>query len=65
VRSFGVKRFKFTRKNYKSGKVIIAFVPIIHNIDALISVVEKTPILENSRKIHSIMSTYQGGNSVG
>ncbi len=61
VRSFGVKRFRFTRKNYKSGKVIIAFVPIAHNIDALISVVKKTPILENSRKIHSIMSSYTGG----
>lgn len=60
VRSFGVKRFKFTRRNFKEGKIIVAFVPIIHNIDALISAVEKTPILENSRKIHSIMSSYKG-----
>lgn len=62
VRSFGVKRFRFTRKNYKSGKLLVAFVPIIHNIDALISVVKKIPILENSRKIHSIMSSYTGGS---
>lgn len=62
VRSFGVKRFRFTRKNYKSGKLLVAFVPIIHNIDSLISVVKKTPILENSRKIHSIMSSYTGGS---
>ncbi len=62
VRSFGVKRFKFTRKNYSSGKIIITFIPLINNIDGLISVVGKTPILENSRKIHSIMSTYKGGN---
>lgn len=60
VRSFGVKRFKFTRRNFKEGKIIVAFVPIIHNIDSLISAVEKTPILENSRKIHSIMSSYKG-----
>ncbi|WMJ84740.1 YIEGIA domain-containing protein [Oscillospiraceae bacterium LTW-04] len=65
ARSFGVKRFRFTRKNYKSGKLIVAFVPIIHNIDALVSVVKKTPILENSRKIHSIMSSYSGGNQNG
>lgn len=62
VRSFGVKRFRFTRKNYKSGKLLVAFVPIVHNIDSLISVVKKTPILENSRKIHSIMSSYTGGS---
>lgn len=61
VRSFGVKRFRFTRKNYKTGKLLVAFVPIVHNIDALISVVRKIPILENSRKIHSIMSSYSGG----
>lgn len=61
VRSFGVKRFRFTRKNYKTGKLLVAFVPIVHNIDSLISVVKKTPILENSRKIHSIMSFYTGG----
>lgn len=64
VRSFGVKRFSFTRKHYKSGKVIIAFVPIVHDIDALIRAVSKTPILENSRKIHSIMSSYKGGTSI-
>ncbi len=62
IRSFGVKRYKFTRRNFSSGKIVIAFVPIIHNIDALISAVKKTPILENSRKIHSIMSGYKGGN---
>jgi len=61
IRSYGVKRYKFTRKNYKNGKIIIAFVPIIHDIDGLISAVKNTPILENSRKIHSIMSTHKGG----
>lgn len=61
IRSFGVKRYKFTRKNYKTGKIILTFVPIISNIDGIISVLKKTPILENSRKIHSIMTTYKGG----
>lgn len=65
VRSFGLKRYKFTRKSFKTGEIIIAFVPIIHNVDGLISVVKKTPILENSRKIHSIMSTYKGDKENG
>lgn len=65
VRSFGLKRYKFTRKSFKTGKVIIAFVPIIRNVDSLISVAKKTPILENSRKIHSIMTSYKGGSKNG
>jgi hypothetical protein len=55
IRSFGVKRFKFMRRNFKEGKVIIAFVPIVRNMEELISAVKKTPILESSRKIRSIM----------
>ncbi len=65
IRSFGVKRFKFTRRNFKEGKVVFAFVPIVHNMEALIHTVKKTPILENSRKIHSIMSTRVGGKPNG
>jgi hypothetical protein len=55
IRSFGVKRFKFMRRNFKEGKVIIAFVPIVRNMEELISAVKKTPILESSRKIRAIM----------
>ena len=55
IRSFGVKRYKFMRRSFKEGKVIIAFVPIVRNMEELISAVKKTPILESSRKIRSIM----------
>ena len=65
TRSFGVKRFKFTRRSFKDGKMIIAFVPIIRNIEAIKDVIRNTPVLENSRKIHSIMTTMPGGQRNG
>lgn len=65
TRSFGVKRFKFSRRSFKEGKLIIAFVPIIRNIDAIMDVIRNTPVLENSRKIHSIMKTMLGGHING
>lgn len=57
TRSFGVKRFKFTRKNFTEGKIIIAFVPIIRNENGILDVIKETPILENSRKVHSMIPT--------
>jgi len=54
VRSFGVKRYQFSRKNHESGQTIIAFVPIIRDIEGVINAIKKTPILENSRKIASL-----------
>jgi hypothetical protein len=56
VRALGVKRYKFTRRNFSQGKVVIAFVPIIRNMDVFVKSVENTPILESSRKIHRIMT---------
>ena len=55
VRILGVRRYKFSRKNYTSGKIIIAFVPIIKDMNKLVKAVSHTPILENSRKIGRIM----------
>ncbi len=55
ARALGVKRYRFTRRNFTQGKVAIALVPIVNDIDAMISAVKNTPILENSRKIHRIM----------
>ncbi len=62
VRSLGLKRYKFMKRNFKSGKVIIAFIPIISDIDRLITSVKNTPILENSRKLGRIMKTPFGGS---
>lgn len=57
IRTFGVKRYNFTRRSFTTGKIIIAFIPVIHNIDKIIEVVKQTPILENSRKVRRIMKT--------
>ncbi len=55
-RSLGVKRFQFTRKNYKNGVILIAIVPIVRDVGKMIHAVANTPILENSRKIRRIMT---------
>jgi uncharacterized membrane protein YeaQ/YmgE (transglycosylase-associated protein family) len=56
IRALGVKRYRFTRRNFAQGKIVICFVPIINNMDVFIEAVRNTPILENSRKIHRIMT---------
>ncbi len=56
VRALGVKRYKFIRRNFAQGKVLICFVPIVSSIEVFIDAVKNTPILENSRKIHRIMT---------
>lgn len=57
TRALGNKRYNFTRKDYEKGKVVITLVPIKHDIDALIEVVKKCPLLESTKKSHSIMNT--------
>ncbi len=65
TRTFGVKRYSFTRKNYTNGNLLLAFVPIIRDPGAIIDVIQKTPVLENSRKITTIMDINIGGNISG
>lgn len=66
TRSFGVKRFMFTRRNFQEGKLIIAFVPVIRHVGAIMEVIRDTPVLENSRKIHTIMiKPFAGGDDFG
>lgn len=57
TRTLGVKRYQFTRRDFKNGRVVIAFVPIINDIDKLIEVVKKTPLLESSKKSQSVMKS--------
>jgi len=65
TRTFGIKRYAFTRRNFKAGVLIVAFVPIIRDPKAIIDVIKETPVLENSRKIHTIMNTDLGGTFNG
>lgn len=55
LRTFGVKRYHFTRRSFSTGQIIIAFIPVIHDINKLIEVLKQTPILENSRKIRRLI----------
>ncbi|MGI5985084.1 MAG: YIEGIA domain-containing protein [Oscillospiraceae bacterium] len=61
VRALGVKRYRFIERNLLTGKVIIAFVPIINDPDRAVKAAYNTPVLENSRKIKRIMKTSFGG----
>ena len=61
IRTLGLKRYVFMRRSFSTGKVLIAFVPIINDPEKLISAIINTPILENSRKIKRIMKTSFGG----
>ncbi|PRX16666.1 hypothetical protein BX659_1625 [Orenia metallireducens] len=57
TRALGVKRYHFTRKEYRQGRVIISLVPIIQDTDALIEAIKKAPLLENVKKSHKVMDT--------
>jgi hypothetical protein len=61
TRTLGVKRYHFTRRDFKDGRVIIALVPIINDIDGLIEVVKKTPLLESTKKSPSVINSNMVG----
>lgn len=55
LRTFGVKRYHFSKRSFSTGKIVITFIPVVHDINKLLEVVKQTPILENSRKIRKII----------
>jgi len=57
TRALGLKRYHFTRKDYKEGRVIITLVPIIPDQDGLIESVKNTPLLESTKKSHAVLQT--------
>lgn len=54
-RRLGVKRYNFIRKQFSTGKVALAIVPIIRDKGAFIDTIKKTPILENVKKNPELM----------
>nr|WP_312577669.1 YIEGIA domain-containing protein [Sedimentibacter sp.] len=54
-RRLGVKRYNFIRKQFSTGNIALAIVPIIKNEAALIETIKKTPILENVKKNPELM----------
>lgn len=61
TRAIGVKRYHFTRRDFEKGRIIIALIPIINDIDRLIEAVKKTPLLESTKKSKSVMDTNLAG----
>jgi len=57
TRSIGVKRYHFTRKDFEQGRIIVALVPIIHDINKLLSTIQNTPLLESVKKSDKVMNT--------
>ena len=57
TRTLGLKRYHFSRRDFDNGRVVIALVPIINDIDKLIEAVKKTPLLESSKKSQAVMKT--------
>jgi hypothetical protein len=57
TRALGIKRYHFSRKDYEKGRIVTALVPLKKDIDAFIEVVKNTPLLESSKKSHSVMKT--------
>ncbi|HEX3032887.1 MAG TPA: YIEGIA domain-containing protein [Bacillota bacterium] len=55
VRSLGVKRYRFTRKVFADGRIIIALVPIVQDMDRLMAAIRNTPILETVKKAPALM----------
>lgn len=50
VRSFGVKRYQFTRRSFPDGRLVIAFVPINPDRAGIAAAIRRTPVLESIRK---------------
>lgn len=57
TRALGVKRYAYTRKQFETGEIALVLVPIVGDEGALLEVVTNTPLLENTRKSHSVMQT--------
>lgn len=66
TRALGVKRYNFTRKDYKEGRIVVTLVPILADETKLIEAVKNTPILETVKKVQKLMQTnYMGGVNNG
>jgi len=57
VRALGAKRYNFTRKDYKQGRIAVTLVPIIPDQGKLLEAVKNTPILETVKKVKKLMQT--------
>lgn len=54
-RRLGVKRYSFIRKQFKTGRIAIAIVPLIRDEGAFLDTIRQTPLLENVKKNPELM----------
>lgn len=57
IRMSGVRKYRFCRRDFDQGKVVIAFIPIIKDMENLMKAIRLTPILENSQKLGKRMKS--------
>lgn len=55
-RRLGVKRYSFIRKQFRTGRIALAIVPIIRDEGAFIDTIRQTPLLENVKKNPELMN---------
>jgi uncharacterized membrane protein YeaQ/YmgE (transglycosylase-associated protein family) len=56
-RALGVKRYHYTKRDYKTGRIAVVMVPIIHDENAFIETIKKTPLLESIKKSFNLMDS--------
>ncbi len=54
-RRLGVKRYSYIRKQFRTGRVAIAIVPLIRDEGAFIETIRQTPLLEVVKKNPELM----------
>ncbi|MZK51095.1 YIEGIA domain-containing protein [Clostridium beijerinckii] len=56
-RALGVKRYHYTKRDYKTGRIAVVMVPIIHDENIFIETIKKTPLLESIKKSFNLMNS--------
>lgn len=56
-RLLGLKRYHYTKCDYKTGRIAIVMVPIVYDEGAFIETIKKTPLLESIKKSSIIMKS--------
>lgn len=56
-RILGLQRYHYTRRDYETGRIAVAMVPIIYDEWAFIETIRKTPILESIKKNYRLMNS--------
>jgi uncharacterized protein len=59
--SFICIHYHFVRKNFETGEIYLALVPIVSDIGGFIEAVNKTPLLESTKKSRRVMDTNLAG----